>query len=118
MEEILSVLYYWIDVIWLPIAFFAVHKRHRWWSVAFVFTCMLMMRMQIELVTYGGFDTGIMGFVEMDVYTRGLITYSVFYALFLLMAYFSPRTQGVVFMGACLAIFFFAFVTSTAVMVL
>ncbi|MCB1839565.1 MAG: hypothetical protein KDI61_04795 [Alphaproteobacteria bacterium] len=77
-----------------------------------------MMRLQTEIFASIHRANGIMGFMAEDVHTRAQITYSVFYVLFLLMAHFSPRTKGVVFMAACIAIFFMGFVTSTLVMAL
>lgn len=113
-----NLIYHWIDILWLPVAFFTVYKQHRWWAVSFVGACMLMMRLQAELMTYGGYDYGIMGLMTAHVHSRGLVTYSVFYTLFLLMAHYSPRTQGIIFMAACISIFFIAMFTAMLVMVL
>lgn len=109
---------YWLDVIWLPILFMLVHKQHRWWTLGFGFACLIMLRMQTEIFNGIHRENGIMGVISTDVHTRAQITYSVFYILFLLMAHYSPGTKGVVFMAACIAVFFMAFVTSTLVMAL
>lgn len=103
---------------WLPIAFFGVHERHRWWAAGFVVSCMLMMRLQAELMSHGGFEFGILHLMNASVYSRGLATYSIFYILFLIMAHYSPRTEGVIFMAACLSIFFLAMFVTMFVMVL
>ncbi|MCB1784407.1 MAG: hypothetical protein KDI13_10490 [Alphaproteobacteria bacterium] len=113
-----DLIYHWIDILWLPIGYFGVHKRHRWWSVGFIAGCMLMMRLQAELLIYGGFTNGIMGLLHSSVYSRGLVTYGIFYALFFIIAHYSPRTEGVIFMAACLSIFFMAFFTTAIVMIL
>jgi hypothetical protein len=110
--------YYWIDVIWLPIAFFLVHKKHRWWSIGFVVSCMVFMRLQVELMEFIGYPNGILKLISADVNARMLMVYSIFYMLFLIMAHYSPKTEGVVFMGACLGIFFMLFVVSSLIMVL
>lgn len=113
-----DLIYRWIDILWLPIAFFTVHKRHRWWALGFIAGCMVMMRLQSELMEYGGYDHGILGLMTSHVFSRGLVTYSVYYMLFLIMAHYSPRTEGVVFMAACLSIFFMAMFTTVVVMLL
>lgn len=113
-----DLIYRWIDILWLPLVFFLVHKQHRWWAVAFVLTCMLVMRLQVEIIESTGFNFGFMGLINMHAHTRGLLIYSLFYLFFLIIAHFSPKTQGVVFMAACLAIFFMAFFTSMLFMCL
>lgn len=114
----LTLIYHWIDLLWIPIVFFLVHERHRWWALGFAIACSTMMHLQVEIMTSIGYQYGLMGILPLSAYTRGLIVYSLFYILFLLLAHFSPRTQGVVFMAACLAIFFMVFFTSMITMVL
>jgi len=77
-----------------------------------------MMRLQVELVYSTGFAQGFTGLVEMDVYSRGQITYSVFYVLYIVLAIYSPGTKGPVFMAASISVFFAALFTSMLVMVL
>lgn len=114
----LHFIYLWIDTIWLPIAFFAVHKSHRWWAIGFVLGSMVLIRLLAEIFTYIGYPQGIMEIMKSNVHTRGLAVSSIFYMLFILIAHFSKNTQGVVFMAACLSFFFMIFVTSSIVMVL
>ena len=111
-------IYNWIDILWLPIAYFTVHKKHRWWAAGFVVACMIMMRLQVELMVSIGHPNGILPLLESPVNSRLMLIYSFFYVAFLGMAHYSPKTEGVVFMGACLAIFFMAFFTSTALLIL
>ena len=111
-------LYVWIDIIWLPIAYLTVHKQHRWWAVGLVLGSIILIRLQAEMMTYIGYGNGIMGVLQSNVYTRGLIVSSIYYILFLIMAHFSRKTQGVVFMAACLTIFFAIFATTAIVMLL
>lgn len=115
MDDFIS---YWADIIWLPIMFFLVHKPHRWWTFGFVLGCLIALRLQTEIMHTISHPTGIMGVMDGKVHTRGQTVYSVFYLLFLLMAHYSPKTEGVVFMAACIAVFFMAFVVSMFVMVL
>lgn len=113
-----EIIYYWIDIIWLPVLFFGVHKRHRWWALGFGVSTMILIRLQSEIMTEIGYSTGIMPYLEMNVHTRLLMVTSFFYALYLLMAHFSPKTNGVVFMAASLSIFFMIFLVGSIVMVL
>lgn len=113
-----NLIYNWIDIIWLPIAFLFVHKQHRWWAAGFIVFCMTLMRLQTELMEYIGYPTGILPFIESHVNARLMITYSLFYIGFLILAHFSPKTQGIVFLGACLAILFMIFTVSSLIMLL
>ena len=49
-----SLIYQWIDLLWLPLGFFAVAPKFRWLTLGFIAACLLMMRMQIELMVYFG----------------------------------------------------------------
>ncbi len=111
-------LYLWADVIWLPIAFFIVHKVHRWWSLGFVVCSMILIRLLAEFMIHIGYPHGIMGLMSSNVHTRGLIVSSIFYIILFLIAHFSAKTQGVVFMAACLTFFFAIFVIASLVMLL
>ncbi len=111
-------LYLWADVIWLPIIFFIVHKKHRWWSLGFVISSMVLIRLLAEIMTYIGYENGIMGLMDANVHTRGLFVSSFFYFLFIIMAHYSSGTRGAVFMAGCLTFFFAIFVTGSLIMVL
>ena len=111
-------IYLWADLIWLPVAYFAVRKKHRWWTLGFIFASMVLVRLLAETIASIGYNTGIMGFMSSNVHTRGLVVSSIFYILFFIMAYFSSETRGVVFMAACLTFFFAIFVTASLVMLL
>lgn len=111
-------LYFWADAIWMPIAYFSVHKKHRWWALGFVIASMVLIRLQAEIMVYIGYGNGIMGFMTSNVHTRGVAVSSFYYILFILLAHFSPKTEGVVFLAACLSLFFSIFVTAAIVMLL
>ena len=113
-----SLIYQWIDLLWLPLGFFAVAPKFRWLTLGFIAACLLMMRMQIELMVYTGYETGILPLMTSHIQTRGLLTYGVFMALFLILANFSNRTQKVVFLAASITIFIAAFLVSTVLMML
>lgn len=111
-------IYYWIDTIWLPIAFFTVHKKHRWLTVGFLISCMIMMRLQAEIMDAIGHPTGLLPIIDSPIQSRNLLIYSFFYILFLIMAVYSPNTERVVFLGACLSIFFAVFTVSGLALIL
>lgn len=113
-----EILYYWIDIIWLPIIFLSVHKNHRWWALGFAVSSLVITHLLIETMVYIGYENGLMGIIKAHVQTRSLIVSSAYYTIFLLMARYSKNTQGVVFMAACLSFFFMIFVTTSIVMVL
>ncbi len=108
----------WIDVIWLPLAFFFVHKDQRMWAVGSILSCMAMMRMLTELMESIKYPDGIIGLWEMPVHNRGLLVYSLFYLGYLLFAYYAPNARGAVFMAGSITVFFVSSVTFCFFMVL
>lgn len=114
----MDIVYQWIDLIWLPIALFVVQKEQRHWVCGFFISCILMMRMQVEVMQSIGYETGLMNLLGSNVYDRGLVIYSIFYMLYLVLAHFSPNARGPMLMAASISIFFMAFFTSTFIMVL
>ena len=109
---------FWVDAIWMPIAYFIVHKKHRWWALGFVIISMILIRLLAEVMISIGYENGIMGFMTSNVHTRGIAVSSFYYILFIIIAHFSPKTEGVVFLAACLSFFFAIFVTVAIVMLL
>jgi hypothetical protein len=106
----------WLDAVWVPIAALAVNQGQRLKAMAFVGLCMIVMRLQIEIVNSTGFKTGFTGLWNASLYHRGLITYSIFIMIYLLLSYLSPYTKGVIYLAASITIFFMAFVVSSFVM--
>lgn len=111
-------IYQWIDLIWLPVGWFAVHRQHRLHMAAFIVTCLVTMRTQIELMESIGFGEGILKLMDSPLRTRGLVIYGVVIALFLLAAHYSPRTSPIVFLAASISIYIFTFSASMIVMLL
>ena len=111
-------IYQWIDLLWLPIAWFSVHKHHRLKAMAFVLTCVFILRTQVELVDTIGYSAGFLPFWDTPALTRGLIVYSIVIAVFLLLAHYSPRTKNIIFFAASLTMFFFAFIASMLIMLI
>lgn len=106
----------WMDVLWIPLALLVARKGQKIKAVAFIGCCMLTLRLQSDLVKVTGHDRGFTGFFESDVFYRGMMVYSVFIFIFLVLSYISPRTRGVIYIAACLSIFFMAFIASSFIM--
>lgn len=113
-----DVLYLWVDIIWIPIVYLTVHKKHKWYAVGFVVASMVLIRLLAEIMTHIGYGNGIMGFMDSKVHTRGLWVTAFYYVILIFAAHFSPKTKGIVFMAACLTIFFAIFLTASVVMLL
>lgn len=111
-------IYQWLDFIWLPIGLFVVNKDQRLWVLGFFAGCMLMMRMQVELMHTTGYPTGFINLMGSQALDRGLVVYSIFYVLYLVLAHYSPNTKGPIFVAGSISIFFMAFFTSSIIMVL
>lgn len=108
----------YVDLLWLPIMLFALHGKHKFYGAGFVLCGALMLRMQVELMDTIGFPNGILPIIENDVHIRALITYSVSYLLYLLLAVWSFGERAHIFMGFTLSHFFLTLLVSTVVMVL
>lgn len=113
----LSLFYNYVDLIWIPTAFFVVDKKHRFLAAGFVVFCLVFLRMQYELMQSFGFHKeGLPGLMSSDPWIRGQITYSVIILLFILISIFSRDSERVIYLAASISVFFFAFITSTIIM--
>lgn len=108
----------YIDVLWLPIALLSVHKPQRAMAAGFFICCMLMMRLQVELMYSTGYPTGFTPLLNSSAHMRGLVVYSIFYVLYIAMAIYSPKSEHAVFLAASISLFFAALFTSMIVMVI
>ena len=112
-----DLLYQWMDLIWFPIAFFVVHKQQRIKTFFFILTCVLTLRLQVEIMNSIEYPTGLLPYMDSYVYHRGLIVYAVIISLFLILARFSPKTNPAVFLAAMISIYMLAFCASMLLMV-
>ncbi len=108
----------WIDLAWLALALPVARRDQRVWVFGFFIGSMVMMRLLSELMESIGYPAGIMGFWVTPVFTRGLLVYSVFYMIYIMLIYFSPNAQGTMLMAASLGLFFLAFFTFALLMVI
>lgn len=114
----LQILYPWLDAFWIPVAMLLVHTGQRLKAGFFVITCMIGLRLQVEIMTEAGFQQGITKWISLTAFDRGLIIYSLFICLFIVLAIYSPQTRGPIFLAACLSLFFMALLSSTVFMLI
>lgn len=116
--SIFNLIYHWIDILWIPVLFFGVHKKHRWYACGFATGSIILVHTMSEIMTSIGYPNGIIGYISLDVHSRLLIISIIIYSAFLLVARFSSKTLGVVFMAASLTFFFLILVVGSLIMVL
>lgn len=108
----------WIDLIWVFVALVVLHKGQRMKAVMFILSCVLALRLQVELMFEIGYPTGFFPLLEFPLLERGFMAYSVFIATFLALSYFSRERDTYIYMAASITVFITAFCVSTLVMVL
>ena len=113
-----DVIYQWLDLLWLPIGLFAVHKGQRIKTAIFIITCVLTLRTQIEFAESFGFSTGVLNILHSPLLYRGYCVYGFFIGVFIVLAYFSPKTEKMVFFAAALSMYILAFCISFLSMIL
>lgn len=114
MEQIIE----YIDLAW--IAFVPLLVKRRLWAktILFILACVVILRFQVELMEAIGFAGGFVGLIDYPLLDRGMITYGVFIAIFLILTHFSQDEDAYVFMAAAISVFFAAFIVSSVVLVL
>ncbi|MBN8520354.1 MAG: hypothetical protein J0L77_00460 [Alphaproteobacteria bacterium] len=108
----------YVDLLWVPVAALVAQGTNRIRAVFFVLACAVMLRLQIQMMNELGFPYGIFKIGDMPLYTRGVLVYSFFIMIFMILTYFSPRVDGYIYMGASISIFITAFCIASGVMVL
>lgn len=102
----------------LPAVWLAVRKEQRLVGLCFVLACMIMYRLQIELMYHIGYPRGLLEILPMHVRGRGIIIYVFIYVAFMVAMKFSKTEKVSVFIAASTALFFMAFFVSSLVMIL
>ena len=108
----------WVDLLWIPIALLSAERGKRLFTAIFAGACILLLRLQVELLRGIGFSNGFLGFMTSDILTRGMVTYGLFILLFLILAHFSKGSDKNIHIAASITIMIAAFCVSTLVMVL
>lgn len=111
-------LYQWLDLLWVPLALLTMERGKRLLTVLFVLSCVLMLRLQMELLHSMGFPAGIFGLIETSLYVRGLVIYAFFIGLFMILAYFSKGGDKNVHIAASITMLIASFCLSSLIMVL
>lgn len=113
-----SVIYSWLDLIWIPIAFLVVAKGKRLKSILFILSCVFTLRLQIELMHEIGKPAGILPFLDSPLLARGFLSYGLAISLFLLLSYYSRKEDPFVYIAAAITVYIAAFCVSSFVMIL
>lgn len=106
------------DFLWFPIALAIMERGKKLLTCGFIGACIILLRLQVELLQHIGYPRGFLGVMENSVLHRGLITYGVFIAFFLLIAWLSKREMKHVHMAASIVILIASFCVSSIIMVL
>ena len=109
---------HWADALWIPLALLTVHKGQRLKAAGFVILCMLVLRLQIDIMQSFGFAGGFTGWLDWPLLYRGFAVYGFFTLAYLILSWLSPFTRGAIYLAASLSIFFMAFTVSTIVFVI
>lgn len=114
MEYILN----WLDLAWVPVALIALHKGQRIKSVLFILSCMLTLRLQVDLMRDINYPNGVFNLLDIPLLHRGFLVYGVFIAIFLILSHISREKDPYIFIAASISVFTAAFCVSTLVLVL
>ncbi len=108
----------WLDVAWIPLALFIVHKGQRIKSILFVLACILTLRFQVELMHQIDYPNGLLPFLDIPLLYRGFMAYGAFIAVFLILLHMSRERDPYVYIAASIAVFTMAFCVSSFILVL
>jgi hypothetical protein len=108
----------WMDLLWIPFALLIMERGKKLFTCAFVLSCVLLLRLQVELMQQIGYPHGFLHWLDSTIFTRGLITYGTFIGLFMLLAFYSKGGDKNVHIAASITIMIAAFCVSSFIMVL
>lgn len=114
----MSIIYPYLDFIWLPLGLVIVDKSKRLIWCGFMLSCAFMMRMQVELMEWMGHPRGYTGLLDMHAFDRGLICYSIIYGLYLILMSLSKYSLRLIVMAVSISFLIGALVFSAIIMVL
>lgn len=113
-----SVVYPWLDLIWIPVTLLVLQKGQWLKTICFILACVLALRLQVELMEDIGFPNGFLSLMDYPLLERGFVTYGLCIAGFLLMAYYSRNENAYVFIAASISTFMVSFIISSVVLIL
>ena len=108
----------WFDLIWLPLVFLLAARRHWVKAVLLVLSCVLALRLQVELLAAIGYPHGLLPLWDWPALYRGYVVYGLFIATFLFLSFYAKRENNYVYLAAAITCFIAAFCVSTVAMVI
>jgi hypothetical protein len=96
----------WIDALWIPVFILLLHKNQRILAAGFVLCNMLMLRMIAELMDWIGYPSGFLDIWDLPALQRGFWIYGAGYFLYLVIALYSPKSEGPLFIAMSITLFF------------
>ncbi|MEM7618653.1 MAG: hypothetical protein AAF244_04645 [Pseudomonadota bacterium] len=108
----------WLDLLWIPISYFFVARRHWVTAIMLNLVMVLALRLQVELMSEIGHANGLLPFMSMPILYRGFIIYGFFMLIFLILARFSRESNAYIHIAAAIGMFIISFCIMTGVMFL
>jgi hypothetical protein len=100
-----SLFWQYCDLIWILVGIAFIPKNHKTMGVIFLVVLALTMRTCVELIIGFGGETGFLPFWDTPLLKRGVIISSIMSALYILLSYFSSRSQSIIYFAASLSIY-------------
>ena len=116
--NLLSIAYSWLDLIWIPIALLVIDKSKRIKSLIFVLSCIVTLRLQVQLMHDINRPSGILPFLDVPLLQRGFVAYGVAIALFLILSHYARREDPFVYIAAAITVYIAALCLSSLIMIL
>jgi len=108
----------WLDFLWIPVILVFLKKGQKLKATLFVLVCMLVLRLEVELIKEIGYEHGFFPFLASPALYRGYMVYGIFIGFFLLMGRISNESNVFVYMAAGISILVLASIVSIGVMFL
>ena len=108
----------WLDLIWIPIALIVLPRKQWIEALVLIICSAIMLRLQIDMVKQYGKPGGMTGWLSFELYHKGLVTYSVIIAIYIIASLMLYRHGWLIHLSLAIGVFFNAFILSTIVMVL
>ncbi len=118
IQMVFETIFQWLDLFWIPLALVFVDPRQWWKAVGFVLSCVLTLRLQVEILDTLGIPHGLLPFIDSSPYVRGLMIYGLFIILFFWLSKYYKRLDPFIFLAASFSLFGGAFCVSSVIMLL
>ena len=108
----------WVLTAWVIPALLFTHSEQKIKASFFVLLLALVLKLQVEMMGSLGFQKGFTGFVPFTAEARGLFVHSFFILLLIGISIFSKHTRPIIYLAACLSLFFLSFFLSSFIMLI